>query len=276
VIPRDYITEWRAHAPWVQDFQVEQDLVIARALVAIFNHPVLAKSLAFRGGTSLYKLHLKPAARYSEDIDLVQINAEPAGPIMTALRDVLDPWLGGPRWKQTEGRVTFVYRFDSEDVPPLRLRLKVEINSREHFSVYGVTGLPFSVSSRWFTGESAISTYAFDELLGTKMRALYQRKKGRDLFDLAIALERGTADPDRIVAAFMHYMEHGGHRVSRAEFERNIEAKLRDPQFGGDIGPLLATGFEWDSTSAAATVSSRLIERLPGEPWQGEAWPSGR
>jgi hypothetical protein len=63
VIPRDYITEWRSHAPWVQDFQVEQDLVISRALVTIFNHPLLAKSLAFRGGTALYKLHLKPAAR---------------------------------------------------------------------------------------------------------------------------------------------------------------------------------------------------------------------
>ena len=160
MIPRDYITEWRSHAPWVQDFQVEQDLVISRALVAIFKHPLLAKSLAFRGGTALYKLHLKPAARYSEDIDLVQINAAPAGPIMSALRDVLDPWLGGPQWKQTEGRVTFVYRFGSEDAPPLRLRLKVEINTREHFSVYGVTGLPFSVSSRWFAGESEIGTYA--------------------------------------------------------------------------------------------------------------------
>lgn len=117
MIPRDYITEWRAHAPWVQDFQVEQDLVISRALVAIFGHPLLRKSLAFRGGTALYKLHLKPAARYSEDIDLVQINAEPAGPIMGALREVLDPWLGRPQWKQTEGRVTFVYRFDSEDAP---------------------------------------------------------------------------------------------------------------------------------------------------------------
>jgi predicted nucleotidyltransferase component of viral defense system len=270
MIPRDYITEWRAHVPWVQDFQVEQDLVISRALVAIFNHPVLAKSLAFRGGTALYKLHLKPAARYSEDIDLVQINAEPAGPIMSALRDVLDPWLGRAQWKQTEGRVTFVYRFDSEDAPPLRLRLKVEINSREHFSVYGVTGFPFSVSSRWFAGESEISTYALDELLGTKMRALYQRKKSRDLFDLAVALDSGNVDPDRIIAVFSRYMDHGGHRVSRAEFERNIETKLRDPQFSGDIGPLLATGFEWDSASAAARVRSRLIERLPGAPWQGE------
>ncbi len=92
MIPRDYITEWRATAPWVQDFQVEQDLVISRALVDIFSHPLLRDTLAFRGGTALYKLYLKPAARYSEDIDLVQIKAEPAGDMMGALRGVLDPW----------------------------------------------------------------------------------------------------------------------------------------------------------------------------------------
>jgi predicted nucleotidyltransferase component of viral defense system len=97
VIPRDFITAWRAEAPWVQDFQVEQDLVISRALVEIFSHPLLRDALAFRGGTALYKLHLKPAARYSEDIDLVQTRAEPAGPVMEALREIFDPWLGRPQ-----------------------------------------------------------------------------------------------------------------------------------------------------------------------------------
>ena len=117
MIPRDYITEWRSEAPWVEDSQVEQDLVISKALVDIFSHPVLHKTLAFRGGTALYKLHLKPAARYSEDIDLVQINAEPAGPTMDALREVLDPWLGEPRYRQSHGRVTFAWRFTSEETP---------------------------------------------------------------------------------------------------------------------------------------------------------------
>ena len=79
MIPHDYITQWRAEAPWIQDFQVEQDLVISRALVELFARPGIAEVLAFRGGTALYKLHLRPAARYSEDIDLVQISAEPAG-----------------------------------------------------------------------------------------------------------------------------------------------------------------------------------------------------
>jgi hypothetical protein len=157
VIPRDYITQWRAQVPWVQDFQVEQDLIISRALVAIFTDPLLGRSLAFRGGTALYKLHIKPPARYSEVLDLVQIHAEPAGPVMDALRAVIDPWLGKPQWKQTEGRVTFLYRYESEDIPPLRLRLKVEINSREHFAVYGFRHAPFAVSSRWFEGGVAIS-----------------------------------------------------------------------------------------------------------------------
>jgi len=47
-----------------------------------------------------------------------------------------------------------------------------------------------------------ISTYELDGLLGTKPRALYQRKKGRDLFDLAVALAQDVVDPDRVVEAF--------------------------------------------------------------------------
>jgi hypothetical protein len=111
VIPHDYITEWRSEAPWIRNDQVEQDLAISRALVEIFSNSLLRDALAFRGGTALYKLHLKPAARYSEDIDLVQTKAEAAGPMMHAVREILDSWLGAPKWKQTEGRVTFVYRF---------------------------------------------------------------------------------------------------------------------------------------------------------------------
>ena len=90
MIPRDYVTAWRTRAPWVQDAQVEQDLILSRALVEIFSHPVLAKGLAMRGGTAIYKLYRQPPARYSEDIDLVQIEAGPAGLLMDALREVLN------------------------------------------------------------------------------------------------------------------------------------------------------------------------------------------
>lgn len=216
MIPRDYITQWRERAPWSEDFQVEQDLIISRALVEIFSNAGLAGALAFRGGTALYKLYLTPPARYSEDIDLVQVAPGPAGLLMDGLRAVLDHWLSEARWKQSRGRVTLSYRFLSEDVPAMRLRLKVEINTRVHFAVLGLTKHAFSVNSRWYSGTSDLSTFKIDELLATKLRALYRCRKGRDLFDLAMGLADERSDPERIVAGSSEYLEREGGSVTRA------------------------------------------------------------
>ena len=133
--------------------------------------------------------------------------------------------------------------------------------------MFGLRRVPFSVASRWFHGAADIVTYELDELLATKLRALYQRRKGRDLFDLATALD--GADPRRIVAAFDAYMEREDGRVTRALFERNLSGKLRDPRFGADIDPLLAHGYRWAMEEAAQEVSVRLIALLPGAPWKG-------
>jgi hypothetical protein len=148
MIPKDHITEWRAHAPWAIDAQVEQDLVISRALVEMFRVPELANSLTFRGGTALYKLYFTPAARYSEDIDLVQVRSEPVGKTIDRARSVLDPWLGTPRRQLKEGRANLVYRFASEDAPPLKMRLKVEVNTREHFGEPLLSTAPGSAGMR--------------------------------------------------------------------------------------------------------------------------------
>ncbi|MGA2259910.1 MAG: nucleotidyl transferase AbiEii/AbiGii toxin family protein [Acidobacteriota bacterium] len=138
MIPFDYITEWRAEAPWAMEAQVEQDLILSRAVVSMFAESKVAGLLALRGGTALYKLHLRPAARYPEDIDLVQVSAGPIGGVLDAIRRALGPWLGPPRRTTKEGRVTLIYRMSSEGQPPVPMRLKVEINSREHFSVFGI------------------------------------------------------------------------------------------------------------------------------------------
>ena len=69
MIPQAYITEWSQHVPWQTNEQVEQDLVICRALVEIFSDKWLANRLAFRGGTALHKLYLKPQLAYSGVFD---------------------------------------------------------------------------------------------------------------------------------------------------------------------------------------------------------------
>lgn len=263
MIPRDSIDKWRNRAPWPDNWQVEQDLVLSRALIEIFSNPTIASGFALRGGTAINKLHFKPAIRYSEDIDLVQIEPGPIGPFMGQIRAVLDRWLARPRWKQTDFLVAFRYGFDSEDQPSVKLRLKIEINSREHFTVFGYEKIPYHVDSDWFNGTAKIVTYNLDELLATKLRALYQRKKGRDLFDLAAGLNKASADPDRIVYAFSKYVEHGGNQVSQIQFEENLKSKLKDPEFNRDISPLLSPGYRWDLEEAARIVLERLIARLP-------------
>ena len=271
MIQRDFIVAWRQHAPWPTDAQVEQDLVLSRALVEIFRDPLLSRELAFRGGTALHKLFLPTPARYSEDIDLVQISPGPIGPVMTALRKLLDPWLGAPRRSQSEGRMTFIYRFESELPPVAPLRLKIEINTREHFTVLGHVSPTHSVDNGWFRGAAAIRSYRLEELLGTKLRALFQRKKGRDLFDLGVAMQDESLDAAGVVACFQEYMAHGGGTVSRAQFEENLLAKLATPEFTADLPVILSA----DALAAFAVqragdlVLTRLVALLKGEPWQG-------
>jgi len=56
LIPASYLQEWSTKAPWPDSRQVEQDLIISRALCYLFNSPTLAGTIAFRGGTAIHKL----------------------------------------------------------------------------------------------------------------------------------------------------------------------------------------------------------------------------
>jgi predicted nucleotidyltransferase component of viral defense system len=268
MIPRATIAEWRHQAPWQSPLQVEQDLIISRALVEIFNIKEIRDTLCFRGGTALFKLFLPPI-RYSEDIDLVQVRPGRVGPLFDAARKVLDPWLGEPKRKIKQGRVDLIYRMLSEDEPPLPMRLKIEINSLEHFSVFEPIEKNFEVSSRWFEGSSMIRTYQLDEMLGTKLRALYQRRKGRDLFDLWMGLRQSGVNHDRVVECFNRYLKHDRKRVSRAEFEKNLAGKMQNQDFCQDVNPLLVEGTEYNTDEAYSYLLANLISKLPGEPWKG-------
>ena len=68
MIPRANITAWRNVAPWPSNEQVEQDLVLSRALVTMFNEKSVAEQAVFRGGTALHKLFFPSSGRYSEDL----------------------------------------------------------------------------------------------------------------------------------------------------------------------------------------------------------------
>jgi predicted nucleotidyltransferase component of viral defense system len=262
MIPETAILEWTNTVPWNSNEQVEQDLIICRALVDIFSDEFLASLLAFRGGTALHKLYLHPQNRYSEDIDLVQIKAEPIKDTIVRISQVLS-WLGQPVIKQKANNNTLVFRFNSEIAPILPIRLKVETNCREHFSVLGLIKKKFTVNSRWYNGACHITTYTLEELLGTKLRALYQRRKGRDLFDLFMALNNTDVNVDNIIKCYREYMDFVVTKLpSQKEFLLNMESKIVDKEFLGDTKSLLRRDEIYNPQEAYELVKTRLLEKL--------------
>ena len=260
MIPRSYIESWRAHVPWQTLAMVEQDMVISRALINLYNHPKVQDSLIFRGGTALNKLIFVPPARYSEDIDFVQRRPEPIGETINAIRDVLDPWLGNPKRKLTERSAKLVYQYAG--ISNLPSKLKVEINTTEHFQVLSPLLVPYSMDSDWFKGDCTIVTYELEELLATKLRALYQRRKGRDLFDLWLVFSRKLADIDKVIKIFHKYCKHDGITITKEIFHSNMVLKGLNTDFQVDMRVLLPHQTYWDFHEAFDFVLKNVVSRI--------------
>ena len=273
MIPTQNIVAWGNVVPWADQRQVEQDLIISRALVEIFSDDMLRDAVRIRGGTALNKLHFPKPMRYSEDIDLVRTSGGPIGPILDGLRAVLEPWLGRARFDQSPVAPKLRFRVDAEDGSGVPIRLKVEINTREIQAFDDPASLPLKIDNPWFSGEAAISTFSREKMLATKLRALLQRERGRDLYDLAHALEVSeNLDIPRMVEMFGRYLVLSGQTISRAQAQGRIFAKLANPRLLLDVRPLLpaaeAQALTEETTSVwFRSVFTMFVDRLPGEPW---------
>ena len=269
MIPNAYIQAWSATAPWPDPRQVEQDLIICRALCDLFNAPALKDKIAFRGGTAINKLLFAQPLRYSEDIDLVQTQAEPIGTTVDAIRDTLS-WLGKCNREQAGHSMHLVFKFAPEADTQATLKLKVEINTREHESFFGLKAYPFAVENDWYQGEAKIVSFEPEELFGTKLRALLQRRKNRDLFDLNHGLDQLVLDAEKLIACFDHYLAMEGKPISRAVAEQRMLEKLTR-SLTEDIAPLLPAGIQFgddDAVRAFEHVWMELIVRIKGDAWK--------
>lgn len=273
MVPQSAIDAWGEVAPWAESRQVEQDLILSRALVELFKDPFLRQELRFRGGTALNKIHFPKPCRYSEDIDLVRATKGPIGPLLDRIRPALEPWLGEARYEVKEMMARLKFRIRAEGGSELPLKLKIEINTVEVEAFDPPLEVPFRMDNPWFSGEADVATYSPEEMLATKLRALLQRDKGRDLFDLAHGLEVFEGlDADRVIACFGFYHRRAGLSLSRAEAENRMFAKLRKPTFMQDLQFLLPSAeienLTDEAIKAAFTkVFVNLVSRLPGERW---------
>lgn len=277
-ITRQDILAHQAVVPWGAQYQVEQDLLLCRAMVALFDDAFLSSQIAMRGGTLLHKVHLAPPARYSEDIDLVVVGTRPAEHIRRAIRRVLTDVLGAPKasvWDTLKlairntvkpSRVLrMTYSTRSIIEPGRTLEIVVEANVTERKPHRAVVEMPFSFPFRDKSIQTRVKGFDIHEMLGTKMRAMFQRKRGRDLFDLYWALTKSPSpvDPAAIIASFQHYLKQEGTKAGRAEFVGILEAHLKDRGFCSDMEPLLRNGINYDPQTAGSYVKANLLKLLP-------------
>jgi predicted nucleotidyltransferase component of viral defense system len=204
---------------------------------------------------------LNPPPRYSEDIDLVQIKDEPIGKILDKINEVVD-FLPKRKLKQKANNNTIIYQFTSEhdDIPQ---KIKIEINCREHFNVLELNKTEYMVDSSWFTGKTHITTYQLNELLGTKLRALYQQKKGRGVFDLYYASQNSNIDYHQILQCYYVYMAKSVWKLpTRKMFLDNIEKKEYDPTFIGDMEGLLRKELRYNQVKAFDWLKNDIVSKM--------------
>ena len=261
MIPESAIIAWRNTVPWSEVSQVEQDLIICRSLTAIYNDEYLSGRLAFRGGTAIHKLFLIPQSRHSEDIDLVQVIPGPIKSAIDRLREILS-FLGEPRIKQKKNNNTLIFKMESSIPPIVPIKLKVEINCRDHLHVFDLIKMPFTMSNQWFTGECSTLTYQLDELIATKVKALYERRKGRDLFDLHKSLQDERLNSNNVISCFIKLMESEGKKPTHSLFIANVEEKLKNAEFLGDTKDLLRPETVYNPVEAFVSVKKELIDKL--------------
>jgi predicted nucleotidyltransferase component of viral defense system len=277
-ITRQDILAHQAVVPWAAQYQVEQDLLLCRVIVALFDDKFLSSQIAMRGGTLLHKVHLAPPARYSEDIDLVVVGTRPADHIRRAIRRVLTDVLGAPKASVWDTLVLAIrntvkpsrvlrmtYSARSIIEPNRTLEIVVEANVTERKPHRAVVEMPFSFPFRDKPVQTRVKGFDIHEMLGTKMRAMFQRTRGRDLFDLYWALTKSPlpVDPAAIIASFEHYLNQEGTKAGRAEFIGILDDHLKDRGFCSDMQPLLRADITYDPQAAGKYVKTHLLNLLP-------------
>jgi predicted nucleotidyltransferase component of viral defense system len=157
------------------------------------------------------------------------------------------------------------YSVPAVSEPGAKLDIVVEANATERTPHRAIVPIPFEFTFRDTVVKSVLNGYDLHEMLGTKMRALFQRRRGRDLFDLyrALTVANPAVEPAAVIASFQHYLHQEGGVAGRAEFVAMLDAHLADRGFCTDMNPLLRVGESYDPHQAGEQVKTRLLSLLP-------------
>ena len=257
MIPYNTISAWSVSHPWQTREQIEQDLLLSKAICEIYTNELLAGELVFRGGTALHKLVLRQPHRYSEDLDFVRSSAGGIGDVMKELTEL------GKRSGYTVTTKMSQYPkvyWNCKAQTGHDLKIKIEINTYERSPALPIVEVGHTVRSDWFSGDTVVRIFQNEELAATKIKALYQRLKGRDLFDLWLLTNETGIDAGLTCKAFSVYRPKGF--TSKKAIE-NLKKKLNDKTFQDDISKIMSTEASgYCAEEAAEQVIEKYLAKL--------------
>jgi predicted nucleotidyltransferase component of viral defense system len=239
----------------------ELDYRLVHALRAIYTDPFLRDRLYLKGGTALNKFYLPGTSRLSVDLDFNAVGSkEQVLQERTAIGEAIAAAL---EQQDSSYDLTYRGRYDQLTVyarfSPLsgtaRQRLKVEVSFIERFAILGRVEHPLVPAP--FDEPLAVNTYHLEELTSTKLRALYDRRKGRDIYDLF-----RIADLDLSQAAVRKMVIYYFYRAYKVfhypTFVSNVELKIAERGFRDDVRALIRHGTELDWETACQQVLARF------------------
>jgi predicted nucleotidyltransferase component of viral defense system len=253
---------------WADDHQIpdlilaELDYRLTHALGAICGDPFLCERLCLKGGTALNKLFFPAVNRLSVDLDFnavgpkAQVLAERgriASQVMALLTDQ-DAGYGLThdyrRYEQSTIQANYV---------PLsggpRQHLKLEISFVERIPILGRAERRLTLPEG--SASVVVNTYRLEELAATKLRALYGRRKGRDIYDLA-QIGAFALDERALRKLTLYYFYHAKMVFHNPTFRASVEEKLRYRGFADDVRGLIRTGQQFDWQQAGQAVLDRF------------------
>lgn len=200
---------------------VEKDYVLGWFLAGIFNHAALRSSWVFKGGTCLKKCYFE-TYRFSEDLDFTLTDAGHLKPeFLVATFSEIARWI----YDETGIEVPVeTVRFDSYENPRGRIsvqgrvgyrgplqpagslpRIRLDLTDDEVLVLEPVTRKVHHPYSDEPADGIQVLCYCYDEVFAEKVRALAERERPRDLYDVIHLYRNAGARPDR--AALMRTLQ---------------------------------------------------------------------
>ena len=172
---------------------------------------------------------------------------------------------GDSQHRETITGVRMTYAIPSLTEAGKNLEIVVEANVTERTPHLPVIKIPFEFPFRDSVVKSLVNGYDIHEMLGTKLRALFQRRHGRDLFDLywALTLAKPPVAPAQVIESFQYYLKLEGSIAGRSEFIGLLDGHLADCGFCSDMNQLLRVGIKYDPQEAGDYVKTKLLALLP-------------